>query len=308
MKIDVGILGKIIGWAVGIILLGALATTGLGVLVGKGMHDIPLFVADTYYGFTGETFVLDQSTELLGLKLVNKDWKFLGVFPMDGPYKAGLSEGAQGLSGGGAPKEEASLNWEEPTEAVPPAATDESSSTPTPVDETLAACNLAAAKLKSLKGVGTPYEIRDAANEVLRVCINETDVATATNALAASQKAISEKEAADAEVANALKNWALITETAAQLPLTDAEGARTLVGFAGGSFYFSECEVWAGALANVAGGGESCTITLYPNPLIEDQVTSVSFAVELQTLWDWGLGDQSSVLDRIPEAGVYTLP
>lgn len=301
MKLDLGILGKIIGWAVGIILLGALATTGLGVLVGKGMHDIPLFVADTYYGFTGKTFVLDQNTEFLGLKLVNKDWKFLGIFPMKGPYKAGLSEGAQGLSGGGAIEEEEALSWEEP-----PAA--DESSTPVPVDETLAACNLAAAKLKSLKGVGTPYEIRDAANSVLSACTDEANVATATNALTAAQQAISEKETAEAEVANALKNWTLITETAARLSLTDAEGAKTLIGFAGGSFYFSECEVWVGVLANVAGGGESCTVTIYPSSLIEDQVKSVSFNVELKTLWDWGLGDQSSVLNRIPEAGVYTMP
>jgi hypothetical protein len=307
MKLDLGPFGTILGWAIGIILIGAVASTGLGVLVGKGAREVPMFFADVYYGLTNKEFVLDQDTEFLGIKVVNDEWKFLGIFPMDGPYSAGKSDGARALTGESVSSTTPSgVQWEEPSSSPPSSsaegATNEGGATVN------ADCVRAKATLTGLKG-GDAYKVRDAANAVLNSCTEAADIETASAALTAAQTQITQLEAAAAAREQTLKNWETIVAAASQLQDNDAVGATQSVRVAGGEFFFSGCDgLYPGIFENLVGGGEDCNITIYPPEIIEDDASSVTFTVDLSTLWSWGFGEDTTIGGTVPEEGkVYQL-
>lgn len=302
MKLDLGPFGTILGWAIGIILIGAVASTGLGVLVGKGAREVPMFFADVYYGLTNEEFVLDQETEFLGLKVVNEEWKFLGIFPMEGPYSAGKSDGARTLAGEDVSSTTPSgVQWEEPSSS--PSSSSAEGTTNEGEASVNAECVRAKATLTGLKG-GDAYKVRDAANAVLNSCIEAADIETASAALTAAQAQITQLEAAAAAREQTLKNWETITAAASQLQESDVAGATQIVSVAGGEFFFSGCDdLYPGIFENLVGGGESCNITIYPPEIIEDDASSVTFSVELSTLWAWGFGEDTAIGGTVPEKG-----
>lgn len=306
MKLDLGPFGAILGWAIGIILLGAIAQTGLGVLVGKGAHDVPMFFADTYYGFSGKEFTLDQDTKFLGIKVVNDDWKFLGIFPMEGPYAAGKSDGAKVLAGESTSTTPDGVDWENSNESSSSssagngeAPTGEATAEPT----VNADCIRATATLTGLKG-GDAYKVRDAANAVLNSCTEAADIETASAALTAAQTQITQIEAEAAIYEQTAKNWETVTAAASQLAQTDTAGATQIVTVTGGKFFFSGCDdLYPGIFENLVGGGETCNITIYPPELIEDSASSITFSVELATLWSWGFGEDTAIGGTVPEEG-----
>ena len=324
MKIDLGPIGQAIGIIIGIVLLGAIMATGIGVLTGDAINKVPGFFCDVYYGVTHETSIT-PSSKMLGIPLVNKENdKLLGLFDVEYPLNCRLSPGGQVLAGQPA-DQPGGIDWDSDDGNTDGGNTDGGNTDGGNTDGgntdggntdggggRSADCISALARLNALKGTTDPYPIREAANAVLNNCPVD-DQGEAAAALTAAEKAIVELEAAEAQRQQLIGNWKQYQGYVGAGNVFDTAAARSLITLAGGTYRLEEIEgLWPGVLKGYAGGGEAVTITVVPPASIasEPEISYITFKTTFQTLVDFGIAKTSDGLTQgeVPEfPSDYTL-
>jgi hypothetical protein len=371
MKIDLGFIGRIIGYVVGLIMLGALVSTGIFRLAGHGAARLPEAVGDFYGGMTGKEAKLTVpggqvkvgplTLDLGGAKSLTlpesesgKEWR--GV-PTEGeqagitwesvvptPASSGqtapvpsaptapsavvpsgpsceVAVGVMKYSGeftelGRANEREAGtlpivrwldqkwvevrfyngtavVNSRDTGVACTGTAVSTAPSAPTIITGPSRECVAARGTLKGLQGSPDPAKIKAAAEAVLATCSDTDSVATANAALEVAVTEMARREAEAAAHQTRLDAWKNLETTAATLGTNSTyyDSVRAVILAAGGTFHLEKIEgLQPGVFRSMCGGGEICTIFVHPPADIDGEVSAITLRVELQALFDWGVG------------------
>ena len=391
MKIDLGFIGKIIGYVVGLILLGALVSTGIFRLAGHGAARLPEAVGDFYGGMTGKEAKITVPGGLVKLGPV--------TFNMGGEKTLSIPESESGKGWRGVPSEgdQTGITWESvpPTSAVPSPAAPSTSVPSAPVAPSGPTCEVAAgvmkysgefvelgpvtaqeagtrnitrwindkyvevmfpngpgvvsaldsrvtcsglaaatspgggvtvstgpssecltarATLAGLQGSSNLEKVQATAQLVLATCTDTESIASANAALEIAVVEITRREEAIEAHQARVNSWRMLETGAAMLGTNSSyyDGVKAIILAAGGRVHLAKIEgLSPGIFKSQCGGGEICTLYVHPPADIAGEVGSITLKVELQALFNWGVGSgPSGILGRctLPEVGMdYTL-
>ena len=299
-----------------IIVIGALADSGLFVLFGDSFHKVPGGLCDTYYGLTHEKSITPDS-KIFGIPLVNKENnRIFGIFSAEFPIECRLSTGGQVLSGD--PVENTSgIDWTSPESEIPATtATTTETEESTQSEGRSSQCISSLAQLIALKGSDDPYAIKSVANTVLLSCPAE-DQTEASAALVAAETAIVELENEEARVSKLKEDWltwqSSIVNAGVDYHVVPTQ-VRQLIEFAGGTYQVQDIEdLWPGVMKNYVGGAETVVITVAPPAEIasDPEISYITLKTTFDTLVEFGIGKVSSGVKagEVPDfPATYTLP